>query len=552
MGEDFELVHSNDMSNETYEAASMQNFGGRHVAPRLRGDTTPPYTPSNIISPIDLLGDQATDQQVAVQTGLPTPPSSPQSVSLSLPFPADEPAEELSALQRKERQRLIFLRNATELRKRHYARIVGAQKIATYITQCYAWGYPIDWAQWVRACPLPIMEFTKRNPATCQKPHPLLSGLSGLTAKASQKTSLLDLCDQTVAKIMGILDYPSVQSLRLAARDFNSAYKKHWEDICDNIYKGKRSKISYIPDFLTLAGSPEGDSKGKLKQHHYCVDWIVGSILPGYHQVKAESDAALVAAAEAACVNAWRAPPKKERERQVDGAIPIKSQDSGQYANFREPCIEPADLGSVGNGFSRPNGKGSKESHEGLAKRNAIRPRPKITEGETFPFAGLLRYVLERYLGSPRRSKDNLPRYRRALTMTEKTCLADVTVEKKAFHWAMNLVAWHLMKQRIVYYAIRDGFIRQMKEEDGQDEDEVDQGDIPEPLSISEREYVERLKLLKPVQLWELIRLAEVKAGDVVALVKVKSFMGTHEEEETEAQLMEELALERVNQVLSM
>ncbi|KAF3135109.1 hypothetical protein TWF594_008498 [Orbilia oligospora] len=528
------------MASDVLDAALEQLLRFEHVPPPQMEDGIPLRSLRTEVPATDRLIDQITDQRSPTQTG----PPSPQSNETYLA--ADKSVEGVPVQDRKERQRLIFLRNAIELRRRHYARVAGAQKIAEYILQCYSWGYPIDWMSWVEAIPYPQVKFPKRDPRTYKKPQAAEPGLGGLISKVRPRASFTRMGDGIVARIMGMLDFPTVHSLRLTAKSFDNVYGEHWEDICDNIYEDKQKKISYIPDFYTLSGSAEEDSEEKLRQHHYCTDWVVHSILPNYHESRAMVDADSVRVSTNAFLQMALHPPRRNCNGAGDGearsngnGIQIERTDvnhqpmivgnAKELTTFTIWCSESAEVAAGANSAAEESTGGSQEQSRGRqgAKSFAVPKfsRPQIMEGETFPFAGLLKYVLEKHLGSPRRAD-----------------------EKKAFHWALNLVLWYLKKEPTVYYGIRNEFLNQIKEEE---EDENEEGEEV-VLTITEKEYVERLKRLKPVQLWELVRLIEVKSEDVITILKVKGFLSVDEDEVDKAEVMEEFIFARIKQVLKM
>ncbi|KAK6517572.1 hypothetical protein TWF281_004222 [Arthrobotrys megalospora] len=576
MARDSKPAYSHGMAGRPFKVSLIEVPTIGRVSSQQRGESTPPYSSGDGIPLSSLLAEEAVAPQPPIQTGLPTPPPSPQSAILPL---LAVPAEVMLERQRKERQRLVFLRNAIELRRRHYARISSANKMATYIRQCNDWGRPIDWGKWVQAIPY-RMEFSKRDPATYQKPRAPQPGPSRSVAKPGsiiRRALFQHLEDAMVAKIMGMLDYPAVQSLRMAARRFDDIYEEYWEDICDSIFERMCHKISYIPDLLTPAGSPEEDSEDRLRQHHHCIDWIVESVLPSYHEgmatlgdVPAQAATGPVAQMalnssskesgdddegkkESGGDEGKKTSGKGQADKQYPGAIYIhKRIEEPEEKKVKESNKEAENKGETQN-VVEGDGAEKKDDKEEEAKKPTEfeSVRKKITQGETFPFPGLMKYLLEKHLGSPRRSKDNLPRYQKGMTTLEKASLMNRAPEKKIFHWAMNLVVWHLMEQRNVYYAIKQAFCQQKKQEDEEEEEYTDTEVVAEAeAEISEREYVERLKWLKPAQLWELVRLVEVRVEDVIALMKVKGFLGCDDEVECETTIMEDFIIGRVKQVL--
>ncbi|KAK6510264.1 hypothetical protein TWF481_004981 [Arthrobotrys musiformis] len=539
------------------------------VAPRAKSEEIEqsnyafPCDSGALVSSSDPHVDQIIHQEQIKQDVLPEPSFSPKRMIDLLPV--ELAAEDTLSPEQKEKQRLVFLHNAIQLRRRHYAR-VGAEKIATYIRQCYAWGYPIDWSAWLKAIPPPRVEFPKRDPKTYQRPQNIVSALGLPIEDAGSTRSLFpDLNEELKMKIVNLLDYPAIQSLRQTAKTFDNVYDDKWEEICDNIYKEMRHKITHIPEFFTPAGSPEEDSEVKLRQYHYCIDWVVASILPDYHDAKAISDAALVQASNDIVFQSAFTSPSMNKKGQTGKGIPIPrrnarrkavivgNQGAAKYAtSFGDKANAQKygwdfGIGKDGSTLGRTSSEGSESGRLATAAGISQPARPNITEGETFPFSGLLKYVFEKFLGSSRRSKDNLPRYHRNLNTIERAVLGDSICERRAFHWAMNLVSWHLMKDRTVYYAIRNEFLEQIKREN--EEDEVFEVEDEDELTISDREYVERLKWLKPVQLWELVRLVKLDAVDIIDLMKVKGFLEVDEECD-EVELMEDFILARVKQVL--
>ncbi|KAF3314049.1 hypothetical protein TWF173_005155 [Orbilia oligospora] len=535
------------MASDVLDAALEQLLRFEHVPPPQMEDGILPRRLRTEVPETDHLIDQITDQRSPTQTG----PPSPQSNDTSLA--ADKPVEEVPVQDRKERQRLIFLRNAIELRRRHYARVAGAQKIAEYILQCYSWGYPIDWMSWAEAIPYPQVKFPKRDPRTYKKPQAAELGLGALISKARPtRASFTGMEDGIIARIMGMLDFPTVHSLRLTAKSFDNVYGEHWEDICDNIYEDKQKKISYIPEFYTPSGSAEEDSEERLRQHHYCTDWVVQSILPNYHESRMALHPPRRNSNGAGDSEARSNGNGIQIERTDVNHQPMIVGNAEERTTFNIWCSKSAEVAAGANSAAGESTGGSQAQSRGRqdAKSFAVPKfaRPQIMEGETFPFAGLLKYVLEKHLGSPRRSKDNLPRYHKRLDMIERMGLKNQADEKKAFHWALNLVLWYLKKERTVYYGIRNEFLNQIKEEDEEENEEG--GEVV--LTITDKEYVERLKRLKPVQLWELVRLIEVKSEDVIALLKVKGFLSVGEDEVDKAEVMEEFLFARIKQVLKM
>ncbi|KAK6499480.1 hypothetical protein TWF506_004110 [Arthrobotrys conoides] len=561
--------NSQDMDGDALETTLEQILQSERVPPPQKRDGTPPCSQEAEVPLTGRLIDQVTDQQPPTQSGLPTPPLSPNSTTL--PLAADRPVKEVLEKERKERQRLIFLRNAIELRRRHYARVAGAQKIAAYILQCYSWGYPIDWMTWANAIPRPQMDFSKRDPSTYRKPQAAGPGLGASAPKAqSTGVSFISLEDGIIIRVMGMLDFPMVHSLRLTSKRFNDVYKKHMEDICGTICENGRRKISYIPDLRTPIDLPEHSSEEKLRQHHYCIDWIVQSILPDYHAAKAILDDTSVQVATNAFLQIALHPPRRKGNgRDVSGAkrngkgIPIRGNDVGYQSagvgnaeRSATPSAEVIQIAEDNRGafniYEKSTGSGQGGQKQSGGKQRSETPsisgsaRPQIMEGETFPFIGLLKYVFEKHLGSPRRSKDNLLRYHKGLNKIEQTGLRDGTRDRKAFHWAMNLVLWYLRKERTIYYGIRNEFLNQIKEEYEEDDEEENE----EEFMISDREYVERLKWLRPAQLWELVRLVDVKPKDVMALVKARRVVEAVEEDVDEAEVVEEFILGRIKQIL--
>ncbi|KAF3207991.1 hypothetical protein TWF679_007894 [Orbilia oligospora] len=562
-------ANSQGMVSDVLDAALEQLLRFEHVPPPQMEDGVSPRNLRTEVPATDRLIDQITDQRSPTQRRPFTTSSlSPQSNDTSLVV--DKPGDEVPTKDQKERQRLIFLRNAIELRRRHYARVAGAQKIADYVLQCYSWGYPIDWMSWVEAIPYPQLKFLKRDPRAYKKPQADEPGLGGLISKARPpKGSFTRMEDSIIARIMGMLDFPTVNSLRLAAKSFDNVYGEHWEDICDNIYKDKQKKIPYIPDFYTPSGSPEEDSEEKLRQHHYCTDWVVQSILSNYHESRAMVDADFVRISTNAFLQMALHPPRRNGNGADDGETrsngnvsQIERTDvdhqtmivgnAEEHTTFAIWFSESAEVTAGADGTAEEGTGGGQEQPRGRQDAETLVvprfARPQIMEGETFPFAGLLKYVLEKHLGSPRRGKDNLPRYQKSLDMIERMGLKNQADEKKAFHWALNLALWYLKNERTVYYGIRNEFLNQIKVED---EEETEEGEVV-VLTLSDREYVERLKRLKPVQLWELVRLVEVKSEDVITLLKVKGFLSVDEEQVDKAEVMEEFIFARIKQVLKM
>ncbi|KAK6352001.1 hypothetical protein TWF718_005150 [Orbilia javanica] len=550
-------AHPQDMGPSTAEAVSEEAAQSGDVPPRKIRDGVPLFNSSVGINLIDLPVDHTSDQNPTEQSAPPTPQS------ITRPFSAELLPEEILANEQKERQRLIFLRNAIELRKRHYACLAGAQKIATYIRQCTDWGHPIDWAPWLQAIShaQPPMDFPKRDPSSYQQLEAPGSGLGGLIAKAqSKRASLLSLDGDVVARIMGNLDYPSLQNLRMTAKKFDDVYDEWWEGVCDRVYKQKVHKISYITDFFVPPGSPEEDSEDKLRQHHYCIDWIVESILPDYCEARTVSDATTVQQSieifqqrplhqllksgnkSGAMENERRIPFHKGDAR--SRSVIVGDQDKYAAISESEESVEERKSRSVDtNGKSKADG--AKQGVFGSVS-------PQITEGETFPFPGLLKYVFEKHLGSPRRSRDNLLRYHKCLSSIEKMGLRDATDERKAFQWGMSLVAWYLKKNRTVYYAVRNEFLKHFKTQSGGDVEgqATREGEGTEETTISDQQYVERLEWLRPAQLWELVRLVDLKADNLITAMRVRGFLGVCEDGVDEVEVAEEFLLRRVAQVL--
>ncbi|EWC48025.1 hypothetical protein DRE_02604 [Drechslerella stenobrocha 248] len=369
-----------------------------------------------------------------------------------------------------------FLENAKNLRRKHYAKASAYKKLSEYISLSYSWGIPLDFSDALKTVPKTLLLFEKK-----ELPLSLTTEAIPVKIKGTPpKPTIQQIGDRAIAKVMGFLDFPSVHNFRLCSKELDTVYNDNREDICDAIVARTRN-IIYVSDYLAPANSVKVDSEDKLLQHHYCIEWIVAAILPSFRDISEKYDKSLCAEGFA-----------QELAKATGGYIPPKAK-----------------------------------------------VQPEILRGPTYPLPALMAYLLEKHLGSKRRSKNNLPRYYKQLTKWERQTAMDQKEGERATWWTINLVRWHLAKDRILFYAINDHIAKAYGDED---------------LMIGKDEYCDFLRQLKPAQLWELVRLVGIKTDDKKDLTQARGFLGAGvddvdaEEDGTDAQ--EEFILARVQKVL--
>ncbi|KAF3932460.1 hypothetical protein ABW19_dt0203223 [Dactylella cylindrospora] len=291
-----------------------------------------------------------------------------------------------------------------------------------------------------------------------------------------QPPSAILLSPNIWTDVMKILDFHSVQNLRLSCKSFNKIYKKGKTEICDSILS--RTEEMFLSPQLRSYELTE-NSEFQLRRHYNCIDWIVNTIFARYYKVKEDYDADLVA-----------------------------------QASLKELCGV---------------------YHASVPKY----PQPDIVKGPTYPFPRLMKILLEKGLGSQQRRRNNLPRYFKELTALEKATLSDSHEIEVAMDWFLKLIRWHLSSSRIVYYAVNDHICNAEKD-----------------ILADDESYDEYLLNLQPVQLWELVSLADVGEKERERMPAARKGKGKKRDvvfefgEEDMLDVMEAFIRERVWQIL--
>ncbi|KAF3912550.1 hypothetical protein ABW20_dc0110412 [Dactylellina cionopaga] len=165
-------------------------------------------------------------------------------------------------------------------------------------------------------------------------------------------------------------------------------------------------------------------------------------------------------------------------------------------------------------------------------------PQPKILKGTTYPFPHLMEFLLEKYLEGPRRSKESLLRCWKALPLLDREVAMSEKERQWATSWVMELIRWYLEGDRMVFFAISD----------------VMAGEEDEDILVSENDYCENLKSLRPAQLWELVRLVGIEPETIFGILKSRGFLQDEAEEmdckQDGIDVKEEFVRARVHQIL--
>ncbi|EPS36663.1 hypothetical protein H072_9771 [Dactylellina haptotyla CBS 200.50] len=448
------------------------------------GPLTPPTTPKK--EKLQIL--QTLQAFPAVQNNLPTPPPSPQSKGDSAPTLLANGGQDLtnSAVYSEESVENIRL-SEKELYERQKA--IFLQNARELRKQHYTRIAAQKMAKYISlsfswAVPIKFEGWICPLPETIQfERREVMPGKFQKDATFSfplYKPSIEELNENILVVIMMQLDFPSTQSMRLASKKLNTIYENNWEDICDRILPRTR-QLSYIPGYLLPAGSVEENSEIKMRQHCYCISWTVQKLLLSFREID-----------------------EKYRSEVLQQGLRRELYKAGEIKAL-------------------PN-----ES-----------PQPKVLKGATYPFSQLLEFLLEKNFGGPRRSKENLPRYLRNLTMLERGTALDKKEAQMALKWMIELILWYLGKDRAVYYAINDCIA-------GAEDDDI---------LISQEEYSSFLLGLKPVQLWELVRLVGIKSEEIIEIMKSRGFWQPEvwdSDGVDSGDLQEEFILARVRQILGL
>ncbi|KAF3906779.1 hypothetical protein AA313_de0206925 [Arthrobotrys entomopaga] len=481
-------VQSSQIEDSAFTSQGLTRVTLRCAPPFTVEAPTPPETPTTESLEQDIL-------QIAsiAPTDILTPPPSPQSekegslsdetasgsnVSVSGETLADDEEQARERL-RYERQKAIFLRNATALRKKHYAKAaaetatkIAKEKFAKYIELSYMWGRSVDFESWL--VPMPeTVKFEKRK----VKPFQKSSNLA--IPQPANGTSLYTLHDTLISRIMENLDFPSTQQLRLVAKKFDAVYSENREKICDTI-AARTPQMSYIPAFLFSSESTKMTSEKRLRQNHFCTSWTVQTILSDYRKTAAK---------------------------------------------YQETVVET----ELANELYQANKVDCPQLQS---------PRSDVLKGATYPFPTLMEYLLEKHLGGPRRTRPNLPRLTKKLTLMERSTAMDSQESRKALKWVMQLIRWYVAQDMTVYYAINDSITC----------------DDDEDVMLSPEEFDEFWRKLEPAQIWELVRLVGIKTEGILELVKERGFP-RYEKNITEVdveEIKDEFILFRVKEIINL